>query len=89
MRVLKWMLDRIEGKAGGQEHVFGTTPGYADVSWEGLDFSTDDYEQITSIETAAWKQELDLHSELFEQLKDRLPAELLAVQQGLRKRLGA
>ncbi len=89
MRVLKWMLDRIEGSAGGQEHVFGTTPAFEDLNWNGLDFSTAQFEQITAIEKAAWVEELALHSELFEQLKDRLPAELLGVQEDLRKRLAA
>ena len=39
MRVLKWILDRIEGKAGGVEHMFGTTPSYEDLNWTGIDFS--------------------------------------------------
>ncbi len=89
MRVLKWMLDRIEGSGGGHENVFGTTPGFDDLNWQGLDFSTEQFDQITSIEKDAWVKELALHSELFEQLKDRLPGELLDVQQDLRKRLAA
>ncbi|MDO8693188.1 MAG: phosphoenolpyruvate carboxykinase (GTP), partial [Sheuella sp.] len=38
-RVLKWMLERIEGEAKGSEHVFGITPGYEDLDWNGMDFS--------------------------------------------------
>jgi len=89
MRVLKWILDRVEGEGGGSEHVFGTTPAFEDLNWQGLDFSSAQYEQITSIEKEAWSRELDLHTELFEQLKDRLPKELLGVQNDLRKRLEA
>jgi len=89
MRVLKWILDRVEGQGGGSEHVFGTTPAFEDLNWKGLDFSSAQYEQITSIEKEAWTRELDLHTELFEQLKDRLPKELLGVQDDLRKRLTA
>ncbi|MFK7965267.1 MAG: phosphoenolpyruvate carboxykinase (GTP) [Burkholderiaceae bacterium] len=89
MRVLKWILDRVEGHGGGNEHVFGTTPAFEDLNWHGLDFSTDQFEQITSIEKEAWTRELDLHTELFEQLKDRLPKELLGVQEALRRRLAA
>lgn len=89
MRVLKWILDRVEGKGGGSEHVFGTTPGFEDLNWKGLDFSSAQYKQITSIEKDAWIHELDLHTELFEQLKDRLPKELIGVQDELRKRLAA
>ena len=89
MRVLKWILDRVEGQGGGNEHVFGTTPAFEDLNWHGLDFSTDQFAQITSIEKEAWTRELDLHTELFEQLKDRLPKELLGVQEELRRRLAA
>ncbi|TNY08786.1 phosphoenolpyruvate carboxykinase (GTP), partial [Escherichia coli] len=39
MRVLKWMLDRLEGTGGGDEHVFGVTPNYGDLNWQGLAFS--------------------------------------------------
>ena len=50
MRVLKWMLDRIEGKAqGGTEHVLGTSPKYTDLRWEGLDFSEADFEKVIAI----------------------------------------
>jgi phosphoenolpyruvate carboxykinase (GTP) len=36
MRVLKWMLERIEGKAGGIENIFGTTPRFGDLNWDGF-----------------------------------------------------
>ncbi len=39
MRVLQWMLDRIEGTAAGAENVFGISPRYDDLNWDGLDFS--------------------------------------------------
>jgi len=87
MRVLRWMLDRIEGNGGGQEHVFGTTPRYEDVNWDGLDFSDKEFADITSIDAKAWKQEIELHDELFEKLKNGLPNELIGVRDALLKRL--
>ncbi|MFZ6846615.1 phosphoenolpyruvate carboxykinase domain-containing protein, partial [Undibacterium sp. RuTC16W] len=39
MRVLKWMLDRIEGGANGVENVFGVTPTFGDLNWDGLQFT--------------------------------------------------
>jgi phosphoenolpyruvate carboxykinase (GTP) len=54
MRVLKWMLERIEGKTSeGVEHLFGVTPRYEDMHWDGLDFGRDKYEKITSIDNSA------------------------------------
>lgn len=76
MRVLKWMLDRIAGEAEGEEHVFGVTPAYEHLHWEGLDFSVDAYTQITSIDAKAWHDELGLHADLFEKLSHRLPEAL-------------
>ena len=89
MRVLKWMLDRIAGRAGGQEHVFGTTPRYDDLTWDGADFTRADFDLITSIDHAAWKQEIALHDELFDRLRHHLPAELGVVKDRLNERLAA
>ena len=76
MRVLKWMLERIEGSASGQEHLFGVSPNYNDLQWDGLAFSVQEFEQVSSIDKDAWKEELKLHDELFEKLSYGLPDEL-------------
>jgi phosphoenolpyruvate carboxykinase (GTP) len=89
MRVLKWMLERIEGSGTGKEHLFGVSPNYDDMTWEGVDFTREQFDQITAIDTAAWREELKLHDELFALLEQRLPAELLAVRKQLDQRLGA
>ncbi len=89
MRVLKWMLDRIEGKAGGAEHVFGITPRFDDIEWAGLEFTLQQFEQITSIDKAAWEAEFKLHGELFEKLQHRLPSALQTTKAMLEKRLAA
>jgi len=87
MRVLKWMLDRIDGKAGGVEHIFGVTPRYEDISWDGADFTRAQFDRITSIDTAAWRAEIDLHTELFTRLEHHLPPALAEVKQQLAERL--
>ncbi|NVI82403.1 phosphoenolpyruvate carboxykinase (GTP) [Janthinobacterium sp. BJB401] len=89
MRVLKWMLERIEGKAGGVENLFGTTPQYGDLNWDGLPFTQQQFDTITSIDKAAWVEELKLHTELFEKLAYHLPQELADHKAALEKRLSA
>jgi len=89
MRVLKWMIDRIEQKADGNEHVFGVSPRYEDLNWTGLDFSAQQFDTVTSIDKAAWQAELKLHAELFEQLSHHLPKELPATKAAIEKRLVA
>ncbi|CAG2156178.1 Phosphoenolpyruvate carboxykinase [GTP] [Cupriavidus campinensis] len=89
MRVLSWMIDRVEGRGQGAEHVFGTSPRYADLNWNGVDFSEAQFQQVTSIDHAAWQQELALHDELFTQLQHNLPQDLVETKDKLAKRLAA
>ncbi|NCT84354.1 MAG: phosphoenolpyruvate carboxykinase (GTP) [Comamonadaceae bacterium] len=87
MRVLKWMLDRLEGQGGGEDHVFGVTPGYGDLNWDGLDFSRQQFDTVTRIDAAEWQAEMKLHDELFAQLAYHLPAALPAVKARIEQRL--
>ena len=89
MRVLKWMLERVEGTASGEENLFGISPRYDDLSWAGLDFTREQYQSVISIDQAAWRTEVGLHGELFEQLSARLPAQLLAIKGRLEEKLAA
>ena len=87
MRVLKWMLERIDGSTSGTENIFGISPKYEDLTWDGLNFTSEQFELITSIDKDAWKAELELHTELFDKLKYRLPAALEATKATLASRL--
>jgi len=89
MRVLEWMIGRIEGSADGRENAFGTTPSYGDLNWNGLKFSAEQFDQVTSLDAQAWKTELDLHDELFRQLAHHLPAEMTATKATIEKRFAA
>ncbi len=89
MRVLKWMIDRIEGSAKGAENVFGISPGYDELNWSGLSFTPSQFQTVTHIDKAAWQTELGLHEELFEQLAHHLPPELPATKAAIAQRLGA
>ena len=87
MRVLAWMIDRIEGKGQGEEHVTGISPSYEDLNWTGLDFSAEQWSTVTSIDKAAWQKELALHDELFKQLSHHLPVELTETKAAIERRL--
>ena len=89
MRVLKWMIDRIEGQAKGQDTMFGIAPQYAEINWTGLDFNTQQFQTVTHIDKAAWVEELKLHDAHFEQLAYHLPKELLETRAAIEKRLAA
>jgi phosphoenolpyruvate carboxykinase (GTP) len=89
MRVLKWMIDRIENTVTGQDHIFGVSPKYPEINWKGLDFTAEQFAQVTHIDKASWQAELALHKELFTQLSYHLPKELKQAQEGLEKRLAS
>ncbi|MFC7461961.1 phosphoenolpyruvate carboxykinase (GTP) [Hydrogenophaga defluvii] len=89
MRVLKWMLDRIEGKVQGQDNLFGVSPTFEEIEWSGLDFNRAQFDSVTHIDKADWQAELALHSELFTQLAYHLPQELVATKAQIEQRLAA
>jgi phosphoenolpyruvate carboxykinase (GTP) len=89
MRVLKWIVDRIEGKAGGAENAFGVSPTYQDITWSGLEFTPQQFEVATSIDKGAWANEMKLHADLFQQLEYHLPQELRDTKTELERRLAA
>jgi phosphoenolpyruvate carboxykinase (GTP) len=92
MRVLEWIVNRVGGEAGlaqGEDHLFGISPRYDDLRWDGLDFTREQYASVSSLDKADWQQELALHTELFGKLAHHLPAELPAIQAGIEARLNA
>jgi phosphoenolpyruvate carboxykinase (GTP) len=89
MRVLKWIVDRVEDRVGGVDHVFGVSPRYDDLQWSGLAFSPEQYELISAIHVDEWRKELASHAELFGRLKPRLPHELEQTRTALERRLAA
>ena len=76
MRVLKWIIERVEGKASAQQTSLGNIPDYNDLDWSGTDFSTETFKAITTVQRSQWQQELILHDELLTKLAYHLPAAL-------------
>ncbi len=89
MRVLTWMIGRIEGTAQGEEHAFGLSPRYEDIDWGKLDFTREQFERVISVTDSAWRDELQLHDGLFTKLAQGLPTELADTKAGIEKRLAA
>jgi phosphoenolpyruvate carboxykinase (GTP) len=89
MRVLKWIIDRIEGTAKGVEHMTGISPAYEEINWNGLSFGADQFKAVTSISKTEWQAELKMHGELFTQLAHHLPQELVQTKQQIEQKLAA
>jgi phosphoenolpyruvate carboxykinase (GTP) len=87
MRVLKWIVDRVEGKAAAETTPLGNVPGYKDLDWNGLDgFGAEKYADATSIVKEQWSNEMKLHMEMVEGKlsQDRVPPVLFARYQALK-----
>jgi phosphoenolpyruvate carboxykinase (GTP) len=75
MRVLKWVVERVQGQTSAVESPLGWMPQYSDLDWRGLDFTAKQFNNIMAIDREEWKQELLGHEEFFHKLYDHLPRE--------------
>jgi len=77
MRVLKWVVDRVRGRAQGKETPIGWTPHYEDMNWNGLDMPRAKFDELQKVDRTAWRAEVMNHEELFLLLHDHLPPEMI------------
>ncbi|MFO8030020.1 MAG: phosphoenolpyruvate carboxykinase (GTP) [Cyclonatronaceae bacterium] len=88
MRVLKWIVERVNGEAFALESPLGWMPRFKDLDWRGLeDFTEEEFNDLMSVDSEIWKQEVLGHEELFSKLYDRLPKEFLFMRELLRSSL--
>jgi phosphoenolpyruvate carboxykinase (GTP) len=81
MRVLKWIVERANGRAVSVESPLGWMPRYEDLDWQGLEGLTRErFNELMSVDRDQWNAEVLAHEELFVKLYDRLPKELPAVR---------
>jgi phosphoenolpyruvate carboxykinase (GTP) len=77
MRVLKWIVERARSRAVSKETPIGWMPQYEDIDWKGLPFPKEQFERLQAFDAAAWRSEVMGHEELFIDLHDHLPPELV------------
>jgi phosphoenolpyruvate carboxykinase (GTP) len=77
MRILKWIVERARGNTPAKETPIGWMPRYADIDWTGLDFPKERFEELQAFKRVAWRAEVMSHEELFLDLHDRLPKEMV------------
>jgi len=87
MRVLKWIVDRVHGRAAGVESPLGFVPDYTSLEWKGLDYKIERYQELMSIDRDAGIADARAQEELFDSFLDRVPKELLYERELLKSRL--
>ena len=77
MRVLKWIIERCEGKAGATDTPVGKMPRYEDVELKGITgFSKKAFDDLTKVDKTLWQAEVKDHERLFGELASRMPVEM-------------
>jgi phosphoenolpyruvate carboxykinase (GTP) len=87
LRVLLWMIDRVKGKAGGEDTAIGVVPRPSDLNWEGLSLSRADKELLLHMDRGEWAAEVPEIRAFFEKFGARLPNALDASLRALSEQL--
>jgi len=87
-RVLKWMCERVEGRAGAVETPIGLMPTKKDLDLQGLEMDEKDLDELLSVNREAFRREVPDIEKHFAQFGDRLPGRLKAQLEAFARRLG-
>ena len=87
MRVLRWMVERTSGKARAVEGPLGWAPRKQDLDWSGLEFDANQWGELMNIDPESLRMQTLRHEELFLQLSEFLPKEMLFERELLVSRL--
>jgi phosphoenolpyruvate carboxykinase (GTP) len=88
VRVLKWILERVEGRGGTQETPIGYVPARGALTLDGLNISPETVDELLRVDPEDWEQELADTKEFFQKFGDRLPRELRDEHEKLARRMG-
>jgi phosphoenolpyruvate carboxykinase (GTP) len=77
IRVLRWIVERVQGRTLASESPIGWMPRYESIDWSGLDFPREKFQELQEFDEAAWRREVIDQQELFIDIHDHLPPELV------------
>ena len=87
MRVLRWIVERSSGRGRSHEDCLGWVPHKEDLDWSGLEFPDEKWEELMSVDPHKLRMQTLRHEELFLQLSEFLPKEMLFERELLVSRL--
>jgi phosphoenolpyruvate carboxykinase (GTP) len=87
-RIIKWMIDRIEGKTGAKESEIGLFPEENAIDLSGLDIKKETMEKLLKVDKEDWKREVLMIEEFYAKFGDKIPQDLRNHLTELKKKLG-
>ena len=87
LRILEWILARCRNEATGVKTAIGFVPKFEDIDFTGLDLPKQAFDKLIEIDPQAWEKEMEDVAEFFKKFGDRLPLELWAQHEALKRRL--
>ena len=81
MRVLEWIVKRVNGKVSAQKTIFGDIPDYADMNWKGMDYSQETFARVVAVDKASALREFEDQASQFAKFGAHLPATLEKIRQ--------
>jgi phosphoenolpyruvate carboxykinase (GTP) len=86
-RVLKWVVERLEGEGGASDTPIGRVPTADAIDVEGTDLDAATLAQLLEVDSESWRAELPQLAEHYRKLGERVPATLRDQLDALEKRL--
>ncbi len=87
-RIIKWMIDRIDGKVDAKETEVGFMPKEGGLDLSGLDIPKETMDKLLSVNKDDWKKEVGMIEEFYNKFGDKIPQELRNQLTDLKKKLG-
>ncbi|OGS17613.1 MAG: phosphoenolpyruvate carboxykinase [Elusimicrobia bacterium RIFOXYA2_FULL_50_26] len=88
IRILKWIIERTNGKAGAKKTAIGFVPAKEDLDMTGLSMEPEKLDGILSVNIKDWKPELEDTKKFLQQFGERMPAEIWQEFAALEKEIG-
>ncbi|MDR2400011.1 MAG: phosphoenolpyruvate carboxykinase (GTP) [Endomicrobium sp.] len=87
-RIIKWMIDRIEGKTGVKESEIGLFPQEGAIDLSGLDIKKETMDKLLSVDKEDWKKEVLMIEEFYAKFGDKIPKDLRDYLKELKEKIG-
>jgi phosphoenolpyruvate carboxykinase (GTP) len=86
VRVLKWILERVEGRGAAEETAIGHVPAKNGLTLDGVKISNEALDELLSVNPADWEPEMEDTKQFFAKFGNRLPREIREEQEKLARR---